>query len=253
MGCGIEPFRNMTHIAARLVSPRILLIMKRPGCALITLLLLAGSAVAQQSGLAPPPPPAPAPAMARAMVSYTLESPTRDPARYTLSIDLVGHAVYVAEEALPTADSGSEEVATAPPYRKEFEVSPATRDRVFALAQALDYFHGDFEFRKHRIADTGLRTFRYNDGQRQGETVLHWSENKQIQELTALCEGIASTQTFARRLVYLRRFDKLGMDAVLKRMEEMVKGNQLSELQAIAPVLRQVAGDATPMHVGRER
>jgi len=61
------------------------------------------------------------------------------------------------------------------------------------------------------------------------------------------------TQSFARRLLHLRKFDKLGLEAVLKRMEEMEKDNYLSEMQAIAPVLRQLANDPNVMHVARER
>lgn len=204
--------------------------------------------MAQQA--APPPPPA-LPAAAPAAVTYAVDSANRDPARFSLTIDLVGHAVYTAEDApaaSPDADSGP-----APPYRTEFDVSPATRDRVFAGAQALDHFHGDFEFRKHRIADTGKKTFTYRDGREESATVFHWSENKQLQDLTDLCESIALTQSLARRLTFLRRYDRLGIDAVLKRMEELAHDNYLAELQAIAPTLRQIAVDPNVMHVARER
>ena len=153
----------------------------------------------------------------------------------------------------PSATAAAADTVAAPPYRSEFDISPATRDRVFALAQVLDYFHGDFEFRKHAVADTGRKTFTYRDGMRQSATVFHWSENKQIQELTNLFESIALTQNFARRLAYLRRYDKLGLDSILKRMEELAHANYLGEMQAIAPALRQIAADPNVMHVARER
>jgi len=193
--------------------------------------------------------------MAPATVSYSVESENRDPRRFSLSIDLLGHATYTAEEpaASDLGEQAAEGTGAAQPYRVQFDVSPAIRDRVFALTQALEHFHGDFEFRKHSIADTGRKTFRYSDFQGEGETVFHWSENKQMQALTELFESVALTQNFGRRLLYLRRYDRLGLDATLKRMEELAKGNYLSELQAIAPVLRQVAGDASVMHVARER
>ena len=218
--------------------------------ALAMLLLLVTSAPGQQQNAPSPAPADAAPSPAR--VSYTVERENRDPARFTLTVDRLGHATYTAEEA--TGDSKEAEgEGPAPPYHTSFDVSPATRDRIFTLAQALDYFDGDFEFRKHKVADTGRKTFRYSDGARQGETVLHWSENKQMQQLTDLCESIALTQNFARRLVYLRRFDRLGLDAALKRMEELAKGNYLAELQTIAPGLRQVADDPDVMHVARQR
>ncbi len=230
------------------------------------LLLATSTALAQRElsgGRTAPPPPPPAPDLTSATVSYAVdaEAAHRDPARFSLTIDLLGHATYTAEDAAGGEQAGTKaEAANAeegasvpPPYRSQFDVSPATRDRIFALAQGLDYFHGDFEFRKHTVADTGRKTFRYDDGMRHGEAVLNWSENKQMQELTNLCESIALTQNFARRLVYQRRFDRLGLEATLKRMEELAHANYLSELQAIAPVLRQVAGDPGVMHVARER
>jgi hypothetical protein len=204
---------------------------------------------AQQA--APPPPPPPVPAAAPAAVTYAVEAANRDPARFSLTIDLVGHAVYTAED--PPATPADADSAPAPPYRADFDVAPATRDRVFAAALALDHFHGDFEFRKHRIADTGKKTFTYRDGREQSSTVFHWSENKQLEELADLFESIALTQSLARRLVFLRRYDRLGIDAVLKRMEELARANYLSELQSIAPTLRQIAADPSVMHVARER
>jgi hypothetical protein len=211
------------------------------------LFLLLTSALAHQGSA-----PVAAPAVAPARVSYAVEAENRDPARFSLTVDMLGHATYTAEDA-PSGTKGAGEESQSPPYRTSFEVSPATRDRIFALAQALDYFHGDYEFRKHAVADTGRKTFRYSDGARQGETVVRWSENKQMQQLTDLCESISLTQSFGRRLLYLRRFDRLGLDAALRRMEELAKGNYLTELQAIAPVLRQVADDPNVMHVARQR
>jgi hypothetical protein len=176
-----------------------------------------------------------------------MESERRDPPQFSLSIDLLGHATYQTTDA-PAADG-----EPPPPYHTEFEVSPATREKVFALAQAAEYFKGDFEFRKHKVADTGRKTLAYRDGLRHFSTTYNWSENKQIQQLTDLFESIALTQGYARRLVLLRRFDKLGLDAVLKRMEELHKRNFLGELQAIAPVLRQIAADPGVMKLARDR
>jgi hypothetical protein len=208
-----------------------------------------------------PPSPEPPPDTRAATISYQLDSPQRDPARFTLTIDSLGHATYEAEENTLGASAG--ERASSPPageaaeargvYRVRFDVSTETRDRIFALAQQLGYFHGDYEFRKHRVANTGLRTITYRDGERQSETSFHWSENRQVQEVDNLCESIATTQSFARRLAYLRRYDKLGLEAVLKRMEEMEHSGFLGEVQAIAPLLRQLAADQSVMHVARER
>lgn len=206
--------------------------------------MLAGIGVAQQPP--PPPAPAPAPASAPAIVSYAVASERRDPRQFSVQVDLVGHATYEAAESTGEGEP-------AEPFRVEFDVSPSTRDRIFALTQGVDYFQGDFEFRKHAVADTGRKTLRYQDGARTSETTFNWSENKQIQQLTDIFESIALTQGLARKLAHLRRYDKLGLDAVLKRMEELRKANYLGELQAIAPLLRQIANDPGVMKLARDR
>lgn len=225
--------------------------MKRLGW--VGLWLMLAAMAAAQGPPAPPPPPA-VTTPASATVSYEVESVNRDPVKFSLSIDLVGHAVYAAEDK-PDAKTGEsdDDTGAPPPYRVEFDVSPETRERIFALAQQLEYFHGDYEFRKHKIADTGQRTLRYHDPTRDSATVFHWSENKQVQDISDIFESIALTQALARKIQFLRRFDKLGLEAVLKRMEELHKDNRLLEVQSIAPTLRLVVNDTSLMHVARER
>src|SRR4051812_29728756 len=103
-------------------------------------LVLVGGALAQQ-----PRSPEPAPDTQRATITYQVDSPQRDPARFSVTIDSLGHATYAAEDN--TADPSAGEQASSPStaegpegggaYRVAFEVSPRTRDRIFALAQQL--------------------------------------------------------------------------------------------------------------------
>ena len=237
-GTILAPPRTKLHNGYTAGTMRVL------GCAGVGL-MLAAMAAAQAPTAAPIP--------ASATVSYEVDSTNRDPAKYSVTVDLAGHAVYTAEDKPDPNAVADEDTVAPPPYRVEFDVSPATRERLFALAQQLDYFHGDFDFRKHKIADTGQKTLRYRDPTRDSSTVFHWSENKEIQDISGIFESIALTQALARKIQFLRRFDKLGLDAVLKRTEELQRENELLEIQSIAPTLRQVANDRSIMHVARER
>jgi hypothetical protein len=224
--------------------------MKRAAWAGIGL-LVAGMSAAQTSLGAPPPMASQS--SVSATVSYEVDSANRDPAKYSLTIDGAGHAVYTAADKPDPKTSPDDDIAPAPPYRVEFEVSPPTRERLFSLAQQLNYFAGDYEFRKHKIADTGQKTLRYHDPTRDTSTVFHWSENREIQDISNIFESIALTQALARKIQFMRRFDKLGLDDVLKRMEDLQRQNDLLEIQSIAPTLRLVANDTSLMHVARER
>ena len=74
-----------------------------------------------------------------------------------------------------------------------------------------------------------------------------------MQQLTDIFRGISNTFEGARRLQDLRRHDKLGMDAELRRMEEQAKKGSLLEVHAIAALLRELAGDPSVMHIARVR
>jgi hypothetical protein len=66
-------------------------------------------------------------------------------------------------------------------------------------------------------------------------------------------QSIASTLEYARRLLYFHRYQKLALDEELKRMETQAKNNELMELQAVQPVLKQIYDDSSVMNVVRAR
>ena len=212
---------------------------------LLAVLLLAGSgrALAQDSS------PAPGAAPALPSVTFTQAFPRGTPAYFSLRIDSAGHAAYESrrEEGEPGQPVLSE------PYQTEFQVSEATALRVFELAKTLDYFQGDWDFKKHRIADTGRKTLLYTDSTRTHQTTYNWSENRAVQELTDLLQGIANTQEAAYELNRLRRYDRLGLNHQLERMEDMAKNGWLRELPVIAPLLEKLANDREVMNIARKR
>ncbi len=180
-------------------------------------------------------------------VTFRLEMPTFDPTYYGIAVETSGRAAYVSEPQV-TPDS-----APGEPYIVKFTMSAPTRERVFELAREANFLRGDFDYKKGKIANTGAKTLSYADGERCNQTTYNFSENQAIQQLTTIFQDISNTVEFGRRLEYLHRFDRLGLDAELKSMEENAKSNNLAELQAIEPVLRSIAGDYAVMNLARAR
>lgn len=207
------------------------------------LLLAAGLARAQNATA----PPDSAPALPA--VTFTQTFPRVEPAYFSLRIDSAGHAVY--ESRRVEGQPGLPELGE--PTRIEFEVSQATVRRIFELARSLDYFQGDWDFKKHRVADSGTKTLAYSDSMRNHQTTYNWSENRSIQELTETFQGISNTQEAAHELDRLRRYDRLGLNQQLEHMEKMAKDGWLRELQVIAPLLEKLAGDREIMNIARQR
>lgn len=181
-----------------------------------------------------------------AKVTFNFHREHLDPPAYSLEIHENCKASYRAERP----DVGGER---AEPYVKAFQLSPGNCQKVFDLTKALNYFDGDFQFRRRRIAYTGDKTLVYETASAKHQTHFTWSENPSIQQLSALLEGIAATAYWEPKLTHQRRYDKLGLNDSLKAMESQLRVGSLKELELVRPVLQELAGDPQIMNIARER
>ena len=140
-----------------------------------------------------------------------------------------------------------------PDFTLEFTMSQSTREKIFRYAQEASYFNGDFTFKKHAVSSTGKKTLTYADQARHFQTSYDYSENKAIAEVTNIFQGISNTIEHGRKLQYLRRFDKLGLEDELKGMESLAESNYLAEIQLIAPTLEGIANDPAILNIARQR
>jgi len=193
-------------------------------------------------------------------VSFTLDWPGAQPPHYTLLMASDGGAEYASQPSSSNAVGAasdslnpSSDPIDQEPFSAHFTISAPIRDRIFSLAKQADFFNGNFNYERHRVANTGSKTLAYTDSARHYQTSYNWSENKAVDELTHIFEGIGSTIESGRRLQHLMRFDKLGLNAELSGMEQAAQSGQLRELQIIAPVLQQIASNSGYMNIARER
>lgn len=171
------------------------------------------------------------------------------PQSVTITVKSDGPTTYLSRN--PDVPAGSDR-AQDPDYHVDFTMSAGNRKKIFQLAEKANYFHGDFDFRKHAMANTGRKTLTYADVQRHFQTVYNYSDNKAIQEITAIFQNISTTMEHGRRLAFMQKYDKLGLDAEMKATENDARNHQLAEIQAIAPVLQNVANDPTVLNIARQ-
>jgi hypothetical protein len=93
----------------------------------------------------------------------------------------------------------------------------------------------------------------YQEGTRKTEAHYNYSPNPAVQELTALFQNTSTTLEFGRRLAYYHQYQKLALDEELKRMDEMNRSGEMAELQAIAPILKEIIADQSVINVSRAR
>jgi hypothetical protein len=168
------------------------------------------------------------------------------PQSVTITMSANGDTKYLSSNPGKTGDDVDE-------YQTEFTMSPARHDKLLRYTKEANYFDGDFTFKKHVVASTGRKTLAYIDATRRFNTTYDYSENKAIQEITNIFQGISNTIEHGRKLIFLRRFDKLGLEAELKGMESAAEGHNLAELQIIASTLESIAADRSILNIARQR
>jgi hypothetical protein len=183
------------------------------------------------------------------VITFDLNWEAATPQNYTITMDANGKAQYVSRSPTRTPE-GSDE--PDPEYQLAFTMSAANRDRILQLAKELNYFNGNYDFNQHKVANTGRKTLTYADSARNFHTTYNWSENKAIEEITRIFQGISNTVEHGRKLQFMRRFDKLALASELKAMETMSQSNYLAEVQIIAPLLQNIANDPSVLHMARQ-
>ncbi|MGB8888964.1 MAG: hypothetical protein WCC87_19705 [Candidatus Korobacteraceae bacterium] len=192
-----------------------------------------------------PPDTAPAPGQA-ASVRFSFDWPQGIPwQKYSIDVQADGKAHF---DGVPNAADSRD----TDPYRQDFSMSAANRQKIFDLTQKLNYFRGDFDSHLKHIAQTGRKTLEYRSAQVQGATTYNWSQNADVEELTKLFQAIAMTIDYGRKLEFQYRFDKLGMDERLKELQDLQASQDAKEIGIIAPILRKIAGDPNMMNISRQ-
>jgi hypothetical protein len=206
-------------------------------------LVCAGMGFAQAGGAVIEGPSVPADA-APPIVVFSQAWPDAMPPYYSVAVESTGRTTYYSTPK--SANSGD-------PYTLRFTLSEDSQRRVFDIAKQLKYFQGDYDFKKSKIAFTGTKTLSFHNGKEEHQTTYNWSDNLAIQQLTELFQNISETIEIGRVISEKYRFDKLGVDAEMKKLEQASKDKRVAELQAIEPILSRIAKDTGMMNITRRR
>ena len=222
--------------------------MRAPICLFLACLaVLAGSVAAAQdeprldikdSSYHPPIP----------TVIFDLNFPGAVPGHYTVAVNSSGDAAYQSngDETNPAPDQSNGEANVV-----RFTMSEAARTRVLRLAQKLNYFSGNFDYTRNRVANTGVKILIFADPTRHNTTTYNYSQNPDIQELTRFFQSVSATLEYGRKLERDLRYDKLDLPKQLQQMVNDAEEKELGELQAIVPVLQKISGDPSVMRIAR--
>lgn len=178
------------------------------------------------------------------VIVFTQAWPEATPPYYSITVDSAGHVTYRSSAKPENSDDA---------YDLKFQFSDETRGNLFNYAKQADYFRGNYDYKRSRIAYTGTKTLRFHGDGKDHSTTYNWSDNLAIQSITKIFQNVSETIELGRIVADKYRFDKLGVDAEMKKLEEATKEDRTAELQAIQPILSKIAKDPSMMNITRRR
>jgi len=170
-------------------------------------------------------------------ISYTKIFPGSDPAYMATTIDRNGAVTY-----RETKDEEPE----------MFQMEADAVKAVFDLADKLDHFKRPLESGL-KVAKTGDKTFRWENGAEASETKFNYSLDENAKTLQDWFERISESE---RALMLLRRnirFDKLGVNDAVLRVDLAWSQKRLVGREQFLPLLDRVAKNETFINLARER
>jgi hypothetical protein len=134
-----------------------------------------------------------------------------------------------------------------------FQVGAPLAHRIFDLAGKLQNFDGVNLESRHRIANLGEKTFRYENGPESHAVTFNYTVDETASQLLDVFEGLTRQLSDASDLQHALRFDRLGVNDVILQIEKDFDAKMLPEPERLLPLLAQVSADQRIIDMARRR
>jgi hypothetical protein len=171
-------------------------------------------------------------------ITYSKSFPGSVPPYVEISIDKTGASVY------------KEDPKDEDPLK--FQLAASDLNQIFAIADKLDHFSRPLESGL-KVANMGMKTFRYEGNGQKGEVKFNYSEDMDARTLTDWFERIAETERSLIELERCVRFDKLGAQNAILRIEILRDQKRLVAADQFLPMLDRVVKNESFLHIARDR
>lgn len=134
----------------------------------------------------------------------------------------------------------------------QFDLTAAQTSEIFGLSAKLDHFHRPLES-PAKVAHMGTKTFRFEDGPAKSEVKFNYSDDPAARQLADWFERITETEGDYVELERAVKFDKLGVNQALLRLQLSTERQRTVAPQQFLPLLDRISRNDTFMHMSRER
>jgi hypothetical protein len=187
--------------------------------------------------------PTAASAKTQAEVSFQFDRTGLPVPRFTLRLREDGTGSYQADQMEIAATGTSMRGQAAQHIDRPINLSKGTVTKIFKEARTLNNFNVECASKAKNIADTGKKTLSYTGADGSGSCTYNYSENKTVDTLTNTFLSIAYTLDEGRRLEFLHRYDRLGLDAEMISFAQELEAGRALELGTISLMLAAIADD----------
>jgi hypothetical protein len=139
------------------------------------------------------------------------------------------------------------------PSPRSFRLSSGVTEKLFFLAHEMHNFQ-DVSLESHkRVADLGLKTFKYVDGNQTYQCQFNYSTNRNAEELENLFEDLGAVERHIAALDYAMKYDHLGLPRVLSLIQIDLANKALLDPQLMTGTLEAVAHNPSYLHIAQVR
>jgi|SRR5579871_6306975 len=132
------------------------------------------------------------------------------------------------------------------------QLAPSDAQTIFGLADKLDQFQRPIESGL-KVANMGLKTFRFEDGANRHEIQFNYSQDTNAQALLDWFERITESERHFIELDRTVHYDKLGVNDVLLQLQITYEHKRLVAPEQFLPLLDRIAKNESFLHISRER
>lgn len=133
-----------------------------------------------------------------------------------------------------------------------FQLDREATEAIFSLAGKLDRFRRPLESGL-KVAKMGEKTYRWEDGETAFEVKYNHTNDGDALALQSWFENITQTERVLLDLRRTARFDRLGVNDVLLRLETLWRQKRVVGPDQFLPLLDRVARNESLMNIARER
>jgi len=133
-----------------------------------------------------------------------------------------------------------------------FEMKKEDTDAIFTLAEKLEFFKRELESGL-KVANMGMKTLRWEDGAAASETKFNFSQDADARTIVDWFEKMTETEQHLVALERAVRFDKLGTNKVLLKLQAAMERDRLTALGQFQPLLERIVKNASFLNLDRER